>query len=52
MYKLYNENEDFKGYVDRYCKTQKIEVAEALTHALVMEVAEYYKDVAAGKISV
>ncbi|MBR1703153.1 MAG: hypothetical protein IJ716_14595 [Lachnospiraceae bacterium] len=42
LLELYNTNPDFKTYVDRYSKTYKLSVAEALTHKLVREVAEYY----------
>lgn len=44
MRKQYNENSDFKEYVDRYCKKHKCTVDEALTHALVKEVYELYKN--------
>lgn len=39
---LYNTNQDFKDYVDRYCNTYKVTVDEALTHALVQEVGKMY----------
>lgn len=31
-------------YIKRYCKDQKIDAETAKTHALVKEVAKYYKD--------
>lgn len=47
---FFNKNADFREYVERYCNTYKITVEEALTHALVNEVADYYEDVSSGKI--
>ena len=32
---LYEQNEDFKRYVDRYCIKHRISVEEALQHYLV-----------------
>ena len=42
--KMYEENEKFRQYVDKYCKTYKISAKEALEHALVKEVAESYAE--------
>ena len=39
---LYEKNEDFKEYVDRYCKKHNIPVQEALDHYIVKDVAKYY----------
>ena len=44
MKEFYNNNADFKAYVDAYCKKYKIDVSEALTHAIVREVYLYYKE--------
>lgn len=44
MIKLYDVCEDFKEYVDKYSKKHKISVQEALTHKLVQEVAQMYKE--------
>ena len=41
---LYNKCEDFKEYVDKYCRTYKISVQEALMHKLVQEVGKNYKE--------
>ena len=41
---LYNKSEDFKEYVDKYSTKHKILVQEALTHKLVQEVAQMYKE--------
>jgi len=40
----YAINEDFRNYVDKYCKKHKISVAEALRHKMVCNVREYYKE--------
>ena len=40
----YAINEDFRNYVDRYCKKHNISIAEALTHKLVQETREQYKE--------
>lgn len=36
---LYDGNADFRGYVDRYCKTYGLTVDAALEHAIVREYA-------------
>lgn len=41
---FYNSNEDFRRYVDRYCKTYRIAVNDALEHELVKQVAAQYKE--------
>ena len=41
---LYEQNEDFKRYVDRYCTKHRISVAEALQHYLVQMVGRQYKE--------
>lgn len=38
----YQKSDDFKAYVDRYCKKHGIEVAEALTHEIIKDVANLY----------
>ena len=40
--KLYNDNADFKRYVDRYCTKHRITVDVALSHRLIKEVAIFY----------
>ena len=40
---LYAENEDFRRYVDRYCKKHNISVDEALQHYLVRMAGQMYK---------
>ena len=42
MTETYNNNPDFRGYVDRYCRCYRISVEEALTHALIRL---YYEEV-------
>ena len=44
MMEFYNHNEDFKMYVDRYCKTYGLTVDEALEHELVKQVAAQYRE--------
>lgn len=39
--KLYKNNEDFRGYVDRYCKKHDVTVAAALEHRIVRNYAEF-----------
>lgn len=41
---LYEQNEDFKRYVDRYCTKHRISVAEALQHYLVQMAWRQYKE--------
>jgi hypothetical protein len=41
---LYEQNEDFKRYVDRYCVKHRISVDEALQHYLVQMAGRMYKE--------
>ena len=41
---LYEQNEDFKRYVDRYCTKHRVSVAEALQHYLVQAAGQIYKE--------
>lgn len=41
---LYEQNADFKRYVDRYCTKHRISVAEALQHYLVKSAGRMYKE--------
>lgn len=41
---LYEQNEDFKRYVDRYCTKHRVSVAEALQHYLVQAAGRVYKE--------
>jgi hypothetical protein len=41
---LYDDNADFKRYVDRYCVKHRISVAEALQHYLVQMAGRMYKE--------
>lgn len=41
---LYEQNKDFKRYVDRYCTKHRISVAEALQHYLVKMAGRMYKE--------
>ena len=42
MKELYSSNEDFKSYVDKYCRTYRYTPEEALEHDLVNAVAHQY----------
>ena len=44
MREFYNHNEDFKMYVDRYCKQYGLTVDEALEHETVKQVAEQERE--------
>ena len=52
MKELYDKNEDFKDYVDAYCKKHEISKEEAFTHKLVMNVGEYYFEKSKSKVGV
>ena len=39
-------------YIEKYCKEWEIDAETAKTHALVKEVAKYYKDAKKGVITV
>lgn len=41
---LYEQNEDFKRYVDRYCTKHRVSVDEALQHYLVQMSGRMYKE--------
>lgn len=41
---MYEQNADFKRYVDRYCVKHRISVAEALQHYLVRMAGQMYKE--------
>lgn len=41
---LYEQNEDFKRYVDRYCVKHRISVEQALQHYLVQMADKMYKE--------
>lgn len=40
----YEENDDFKEFVDKFCATQKITPEVAFTHKQVTITREYYED--------
>ena len=44
MREFYDRNADFKRYVDRYCKTYRLTVDEALEHEIVKRVAAQYRE--------
>ena len=41
---MYEQNADFKRYVDRYCTKHRISVDEALQHYLVRMAGRMYKE--------
>lgn len=42
MEEFYNNNSDFKRYVDKYCKQYGLSVEEALQHEIVKQVYLQY----------
>lgn len=42
---FYQNNQEFRRYVDQYCISYGYTVQEALNHALVQEVARYYEGI-------
>ena len=44
MREYYNSNPDFREYVDRYARDNKLTTAEALSHEMVKQVFLYYKE--------
>ena len=49
--KLYEENADFKLYVDRYMKTYGVSLETALCHKLVQEVGNMYNGISENRIA-
>ena len=43
MKEYYEGCDAFREYVNKYCESKKISVAEAFKHAVVREVATHYK---------
>ena len=39
---MYDNDKNFKEYIDRYCKCRQISKEEALSHTTTKEVAEMY----------
>ena len=39
---MYEQDADFKAYVDKYCTKHQIPVNEALTHVIVQDIASSY----------
>lgn len=47
---IYNTNEEFKGYMERYLRSnQKITLEEAFKHKIIQNIAQYYADKDTGK---
>ena len=45
LYELYKSNNDFKEYVDRWCKEHNIGIFEAFRLKLIQNYANYIKEV-------
>lgn len=52
MKELYGKNEDFRDYVDAYCKKHEISKDEAFSHKIVVNVGEYYSEKSKSKVGV
>lgn len=52
MKELYESDNDFKKYVDKYCIKHKIDRETAFEHSVIRNAFEYYKHINDGKISV
>ena len=44
LYEFYNSNDDFRGYVDRWCQQHKLSIFEAFRLVLVQEYARDVKE--------
>ena len=44
LYTLYQEDADFKEYVDRWCKQHNLSIFEAFQLNLIREYAKYVKE--------
>ena len=42
---IYNESELFRHYVDKYAKSRKLTVDEALTHEIIRQYAKYLGEI-------
>ena len=52
MKDLYSKNEDFRDYVDAYCKKHEISKDEAFSRKIVVNVGEYYSEKSKSKVGV
>ena len=50
MQDMYDNNSEFRDYVDAYCSHRGVSKEEALQHITVKYVAQYYKDKIADRI--
>lgn len=39
---IYQNNKEFKEYMDRYLRKNNITLEEALQHKIIQDIAEYY----------
>lgn len=44
MNEFYDNNKDFKDYVDRYCKSNKCTKEESFEHQMVINAYEFIKE--------
>lgn len=44
LYDLYKRDEDFKRYVDKWCKSHDLSIFEAFRINILQRYAEYIKD--------
>lgn len=44
MHEFYAQNDKFRQYVDKYCKTRHIDKETALSHEIVRQTAIYYDE--------
>lgn len=44
MLNLYNNNADFRSYVDAYMRNKDVKLEDVLEEKIVMEVGKMYKD--------
>ncbi len=44
LYELYQKDEDFKEYVDRWCKAHSLGIYEAFRFNILQEYAKYLKE--------
>lgn len=50
MDELYQNNEDFKSYVDKYIAKERVSLHAALTHRIVKNYAEYLAERGSGEV--
>lgn len=51
MEELYEKNENFKFYVDGFCKQRNIDKEEAFEYKIVKETARHFNNIAKDKVN-